>query len=104
MAAEGIDVFWKHDNWVLDFQEKLRAKHKAGKKLTVAQHTWVLFDLTDRACEKRTTINAWDNVVKEYQDNEGAGIRKKRRSFRVKGKRKPSKKYRSRRRKYTKRR
>ena len=104
--ASALDTYWDGYDWTIDLQEKLRARHKAGRKLSIAEHTWVLFDKQDPEWKQATTRKAWANVVKEHEDNgDGAGIRmKKRRSTRKKKKKKPSKKYRSRKHKHTKRR
>ena len=104
--ASVLETFWEWSDWDQDLQDKLRARHEAGKKLSIAEHTWVLFDKTDRGWDQATTRRAWLKVVKEHKDKgDGAGrLIKKRRSTRKKMKKKPSKKYRSRRRKHTKRR
>jgi len=95
--ASALDTYWASYDWTIDLQEKLRARHKEGKKLSTVEHTWVLFDKQDPEWKQATTRKAWANVVKEHEDNgDGAGIRiKKRRSVHKKTKNKPSKKYRS---------
>ena len=104
--ASALDTYWASRDWTIDLQEKLRARHKDRKKLSTVEHTWVLFDKQDPEWKQATTRKAWANVVKEHEANgDEAGIRiKKRRSVHKNTKKKPSKKYRSRKHKHTKRR